>query len=59
MSTPPTEVDDFHKHLDNCKQCREQPFNLCSIGHTLIHKAHDAITTEVPHIPNCRTPEIR
>lgn len=22
----------FHDHLDVCQQCREQPFNLCTIG---------------------------
>ena len=22
----------FHKHLDRCAQCREQPFNLCPKG---------------------------
>ena len=29
----------FHKHLDVCKQCREQPFNLCKIGAGLIVEA--------------------
>lgn len=22
----------FHQHLDVCKRCREQPFNLCREG---------------------------
>ena len=25
----------FHEHLDECSQCREHPFNLCSIGHEI------------------------
>ncbi len=25
-------ADPFHKHLDTCAQCREQPFNLCTDG---------------------------
>jgi hypothetical protein len=27
---------DFHDHLDECEQCREQPFNLCATGDRLI-----------------------
>ncbi len=30
------ETINFHKHLDECKQCKEQPFNLCSKGKELI-----------------------
>lgn len=33
-------TDDFHSHLDECKQCRDNPFKLCSIGHTLLLKAN-------------------
>lgn len=25
-------IDSFHAHLDCCRRCREQPFNLCPIG---------------------------
>jgi hypothetical protein len=36
MSTDKTtnrgEIAHFHAHLDECKRCREQPFNLCPIG---------------------------
>jgi hypothetical protein len=36
MSTDKTtnrgEIAHFHAHLDECKRCREQPFNLCSVG---------------------------
>ena len=27
---------DFHKHLDECIQCREHPFDLCPIGIKLL-----------------------
>ena len=26
----------FHRHLDECAQCRNNPFDLCSAGHILI-----------------------
>lgn len=29
----------FHQHLDNCKKCREQPFNLCPIGYKKLQEA--------------------
>lgn len=32
-----TEAEDrFHQHLDRCRQCREQVFNLCSVGRELL-----------------------
>jgi hypothetical protein len=31
--------DAFHAHLDECKQCEQRPFDLCSIGHVLINRA--------------------
>ena len=34
----------FHAHLDSCSQCREQPFNLCFMGHSLL-------TAEFPIMP--------
>ncbi len=30
---------DFHKHLDACRQCMNQPFNLCPKGTALLRKA--------------------
>lgn len=27
--------NDFHDHLDACRQCRENPFNLCRVGQGL------------------------
>jgi hypothetical protein len=32
MSTP----DEFHKHLDECPQCMNNPFKLCLKGHLLL-----------------------
>ena len=32
-------VDEFHTHLDICKQCRENPFGLCSLGERLLLRA--------------------
>lgn len=29
----------FHEHLDQCAQCRTQPFNLCAVGLPLLHAA--------------------
>ena len=29
-------VDTFHVHLDECYQCRTQPFNLCAVGEVLL-----------------------
>lgn len=26
----------FHRHLDKCRQCRENPFALCLLGHALL-----------------------
>lgn len=31
-------IDNFHKHLDNCKQCEQNPFDLCSTGRDLFTK---------------------
>ena len=29
-------VDKFHNHLDECRQCRDNPFALCAKGHELL-----------------------
>ncbi len=31
-------VDEFHGHLDKCRQCREHPFDLCREGQRLIRR---------------------
>jgi len=32
---------DFHAHLDECKQCRDNPFGLCKKGAELLQAAAD------------------
>lgn len=32
-------MDAFHKHLDQCRQCREHPFALCRIGSAILQGA--------------------
>lgn len=32
-------IDVFHSHLDLCRRCRDEPFNLCRVGSTLLAKA--------------------
>lgn len=34
-----TAEDRFHKHLDECEQCRTQVFDLCPIGAAYIMRA--------------------
>ncbi len=31
-------TNEFHQHLDACKQCREHPFNLCRTGSDALEK---------------------
>ena len=31
--------NDFHKHLDQCERCRNQPFNLCAEGAEKLKRA--------------------
>jgi hypothetical protein len=33
------EVDRFHKHLDVCKQCRNNPMFPCVVGASLLMEA--------------------
>lgn len=35
----PTPRELFHAHLDACAQCRERPFDLCSVGAPLLKAA--------------------
>lgn len=32
-------IDIFHSHLNICDQCREHPFDLCTVGGPLLVKA--------------------
>lgn len=43
--------DEFHAHLDQCRQCREEVFNLCSVGAALLHSCADSpIGIDVPGV---------
>ncbi len=33
----------FHRHLDNCEQCHDHPFELCTTGIDLLIAAVSAI----------------
>ena len=34
----------FHNHLDKCARCRNQPFNLCPVGHALLTGTQKPVT---------------
>lgn len=34
----------FHDHLDKCARCRNQPFNLCPVGHALLTGTQKPVT---------------
>lgn len=36
---------DFHDHLEACKQCADQPFELCPEGARLIQQAAEKLPT--------------
>lgn len=36
------QMDNFHKHLDGCKQCADHPFALCMTGAMLLEQAAKA-----------------
>lgn len=38
----------FHQHLDVCKRCREQPFNLCIVGQAKLREAVQQATKPQP-----------
>lgn len=48
-------VEAFHSHLDVCKRCREQCFNLCPEGVRLINLAAGDLKIHRP--PKKRDPE--
>ncbi len=41
--------DRFHAHLDRCKRCREQPFNLCPVGDLYIRASVNEVAIEGAH----------
>lgn len=40
---PQDAIDEFHAHLDVCRQCAKHPFDLCSAGLVLLIAAADSI----------------
>ena len=38
----------FHDHLDACRQCADQPFNLCPDGEIIIRKTAEDMTEPLP-----------
>lgn len=41
-------TNDFHAHLDECAQCREHPFALCSVGAESLQAEVDATQASNP-----------
>lgn len=41
--------DKFHRHLDVCKRCRENPFAMCPVGDLLIRASVDEVAIEGAH----------
>lgn len=39
--------DKFHKHLDQCEQCRNHPFALCPEGANLLREAAEGVGKEM------------
>jgi hypothetical protein len=48
MSQPKPWVNTFHDHLDVCKRCAEQPFNLCPVGAKALKDSVESAQTEAP-----------
>jgi hypothetical protein len=45
------EIDRFHKHLDVCARCRNEPFNLCAMGASLLRMAGEGVMKKVKERP--------
>ena len=49
-TTPKPAMKDFYRHLDECRQCREHPFNLCGVGSLLMQLAiRNSPVESLPH----------
>ena len=46
---PCSATERWHAHLDDCEQCRDNPFALCSIGHRLLYAAAGMPYPESPN----------
>lgn len=47
---PMNPSDKFHKHLEGCKRCEENPFNLCAEGTELLLKTVSSPLAYVPDV---------
>lgn len=43
MTTPTPTIAAFHAHLDGCRRCEQQPFNLCPVGARLLRAATEDV----------------
>lgn len=44
---PKNARDNFHSHLDVCRQCEKNPFNLCEIGRKLLEQTANREQTTI------------
>ncbi len=52
--------NEFHDHLDICKQCREHPMDLCMVGAVLLRKEATKCTEDMERMfPQFAEPEAR
>lgn len=42
------DIDAFHAHLDECEQCRDEPFNLCAEGARLLLEGARNVELDAP-----------
>lgn len=49
----------FHKHLDECTQCREHPFDLCATGDLLLRTPLGGVVTYIPPMWLCNRAIVR
>lgn len=55
-----TPQEQLYAHLDECRQCREQPFNLCAVGAPLLIATARLVKPPLnfsppdPHGPECQ-----
>ncbi len=52
-------IDKFHAHLDDCKQCRDHPFDLCPDGAKLLKEAATGVKEQEEVIEQERYVTIR
>jgi len=48
-----THRGEFYVHLDTCKRCADEPFNLCAVGASLLEKEARKLADTVPLWADC------